>query len=226
MQLNAENLTRVFAPPEPLRASRSELTQPQSHEFHTERRSRSRSCSVHSSTTSFPDVSTMTERLAPRERSAVERHVERLAAAQMLDKVNASQRFAERLREEQPAASSEQEEWIRQGASAEERAQRARTVAQALRAEVTKAQRAKLCIFRRVEADPEDLMSEAGMVDGPLEAEKLSLEADSVTAGGSSGAQSTAEVLSGPAAFGDPLESEDVQEEVLADHPCESISRQ
>lgn len=60
-----------------------------------------------------------------------------------------------------PASTEAQEAWVRQAASAEERARRARLAAQAARAEADRNERSRLCIFRRVGTATADLEAEA-----------------------------------------------------------------
>eukprot|EP00444_Apocalathium_aciculiferum_P000401 CAMPEP_0183390816 /NCGR_PEP_ID=MMETSP0370-20130417/5997_1 /TAXON_ID=268820 /ORGANISM="Peridinium aciculiferum, Strain PAER-2" /LENGTH=546 /DNA_ID=CAMNT_0025570413 /DNA_START=53 /DNA_END=1693 /DNA_ORIENTATION=+ len=154
MRLNERNLQRVLAQPEPLNPSHRALTVPVDLEFHTERRARSRSTSVHSRS-SHVDVAALTERLPLRERLAVERHVERLTTAQVLEKSVGAEGREEDARAaqfpaSQAAPTEAQQMWIRE-ASGVERAQRARVVAKSLRGEVDKAQSSRLCIFARAE---------------------------------------------------------------------------
>lgn len=124
MRLNAENLQRILAPPEPLRVSQDPLTLPTARQLHTERRARSRTESIPRSAASVQEASSLLDKLPHREALAVERHLEQ-------------QRGVLTRR------------WTPQASTAEERAQRARIMAQERRAEVERNQQNKLFVFRR-----------------------------------------------------------------------------
>lgn len=129
-------------------------------ELRTELRARSRSSSAHGG--GCPELGTVMDRLAPREILAVERHFERTATAQLLGFVAALPLQAQQSNLQGAVPSESREKWVRQAPTAEERAQRARKVAQAMRAEMEKTQRSKLCIFRRAKGncvEPEDVVA-------------------------------------------------------------------
>lgn len=174
---NSQNLPHVLAPPDPLKASGAQLTMPEDHEFYTERRARSRSVSVHSSTTTAPaELSVGTrDRLPLRERCAVERHLERATAGQILGRAGTAPRpaAAPAAADAVGASTEAQEAWVRKAPTREERAHRARIVAQAARAEVDRTERSRLCIFKRLPAArPAKAEAEAPIVadvaDGPV----------------------------------------------------------
>lgn len=153
LRSNERNLPKVLLQPEPVRPSSRELTVPLSIELNTERRARSRSTSVRSCRSVSMDSAT-SDRRPPRELQAVAKHVERMTTAQVLEKATAD---AERGDGRAVAAivhdgaSEKQQRWIREAPDAVERARRARAVAKALRCDVEKVQRSRLCIFTRGE---------------------------------------------------------------------------
>jgi len=172
---NERNLQRVLSQPGPLHVSTRSLTVPVNLEFRTEHRARSRSTSVHSSRVSGPELCTMMDHMGARERLAAEKHLERMTAASVLARAKAvlEPRAADSRTAPPPpsgatcSATETQERWIREATTAEERAQRARTVARALRSEVEKTQRARLCIF----AHSDDLEADDASDDSPTGAQ-------------------------------------------------------
>lgn len=147
MRLNAENLQRILAPPEPLRVSQDPLTLPTARQLHTERRARSRTESIPRSAASVQEASSLLGKLPHREALAVERHLEQQRGALTRRLTPPRQRSAAGLLRDMPR--SDREQWTRQACTAEERAQRARIVAQERRAEVERNQQNKLFVFRR-----------------------------------------------------------------------------
>mmetsp|Transcript_88773 Transcript_88773/g.194540 ORF Transcript_88773/g.194540 Transcript_88773/m.194540 type:complete len:544 (-) Transcript_88773:230-1861(-) len=161
---NQRSLPQTLAPPEPLHPSERHLTVPRELRLHTEQRAaRSRSSSVQSQ--SLEHLSTPilhhNQHRSDRERLAAEKHMERMTTAQVLTRAKAaldrgldSEPLTKQL--EVGLASKEQERWIREAPDMEERAQRARVVAKAVRSEAERWERENLCIFNAPGQDPLD----------------------------------------------------------------------
>jgi len=134
------------------------LTLPRGPALRTEERAaRSRSASRHDAREGSVGRSDLDVISVPRERQAIERHIGRVDSAH-------AERHATHAPHEirhTPASEAgtavtagiptdcDHQQWIQNGATARERAERARAVAQAKRQESEKKEQARLCVFRR-----------------------------------------------------------------------------
>jgi len=141
MRLNERTYRKAILNPERVlgvsaRSNHDDMTRPEGPELRTANRvwerlsSRSPDRSSTMSMQSNPSI-------PPREQAAIERHLERAAAVHLQQ--------PEALR---APVHANMEQWVREAKSAEERAQRARLLAQAKHEQAGAVDRARLCVFK------------------------------------------------------------------------------
>ncbi|CAE8675671.1 unnamed protein product [Polarella glacialis] len=137
----SQSLRRASESPAPAATAawQPKLTAPSAPTLRTSSRASSRQ---RSSSRGAEKRSMSCQKLPPREQTAVERHLERTAAAQGVSAAESSSKpQASKL-------SAEDEQWIQAGTTAEERAERARQAMNKRREEAQLQEKQRLCVFR------------------------------------------------------------------------------
>lgn len=160
LRQNARTLCEALVPEATVgsvnsRVSQAPLTVPIGPEFYTERRAssraRSRSASSRREGSAAPEMRNMASHaITPREQVAIERHFELTSMAHALPSATLplSQAAPRGLGAGCPPPGVNHDEWVRAGADAEDRAQRARAVATQRREEAEASAKQRLCIFK------------------------------------------------------------------------------